>query len=107
MSDIDPITGLPKELSAWEDIAKEAQKITVYKTRKKFGKPYTVIEGIDEKSIDIKNVAKQLKNKFACGGTAKNGIIELQGNHHAKVKAELVKLGFSPESIDVQDKFRT
>jgi len=102
MSEIDPITGLPKELSAWEDIAKEAQKITITKTKKKFGKPYTVISGIDEKSIDIKNVAKQLKNKFACGGSAKKGVVELQGNHYAKVKAVLITLGFSPESIDVK-----
>lgn len=102
MSAIDPITGLPKELSTWEDIAKEDQKILVKKEKKKFGKPYTIVEGIDEKSIDIKNLAKQLKSKFACGGTAKDGKIELQGDHTQKVKAELVKAGFPSETIDVQ-----
>lgn len=102
MSEIDPITGLPKELSAWEDIAKEDQKIMVKKVKKKFGKPYTIIEGIDEKAIDIKNLAKQLKGKFACGGTSKDGKIELQGDHTQKVKAELIKAGFPQETIEVR-----
>jgi translation initiation factor 1 len=102
MSNIDPITGLPKELSSWENIAKEDQKIVIRGVKKKFGKPYTIIEGIDDKDVNIKDVAKQLKNKFACGGTAKDGNIELQGNHKDKAKEELIKLGFSPESIEVQ-----
>ena len=102
MSDIDPITGLPKELSSWEDIAKEDQKIVVKKEKKKFGKPYTVIEGIKE--IDIKSLAKQLKSKFACGGTAKGGKIELQGDHLQNVKGELVEAGFPPEAIEIRGK---
>ena len=59
----------------------------------------TIIEGLDPNSINIKDLAKQLKNKFACGGTHKEGIIELQGNHMEKVKAELIKMGFNPATI--------
>jgi len=36
----------------------------------------------------------------ACGGTVKNNIIELQGDHRKKVKEELVKLGFPEENIE-------
>ena len=61
-----------------------------------------MVEGIDSKQIDVKEVAKKLKSKFACGGTVKDGIIELQGDHKSHVRSELTKLGFSQESIDVE-----
>jgi translation initiation factor 1 len=102
MSDICPKCGLPKELCVCETIAKESQIIKVYVIRKKFGKKYTVIEGIDSKEIDLKDLTKKLKTKFACGGTAKEGRIELQGDHKQKVKINLVQMGFSQETIDVR-----
>jgi len=102
MSDICPICGLPQDLCVCESIAKESQKIEVTTTKKKFGKVYTVILGIDEKEIDIKSLVKKLKSKFACGGTAKDGKVELQGNHKNKVKATLIESGFAPESIIVK-----
>ena len=102
MSEIDPITGLPKELGIWENITKENQKITVMLVKKKFGKKYTLIQGINENEVDLKDVAKKLKNKFACGGTAKEGAIELQGDHLNKIKTELVTLGFAPDTIEVR-----
>lgn len=102
MTELDPITGLPRELSSWEDIAKEAQKIVVTTDKRRFGKVYTVVEGFDEREIDIKGLAKTLKAKLACGGTAKKGQIALQGNHKARVKEILVTAGFAAESIEVQ-----
>ena len=100
MSDICPKCGLPKDLCACETIAKEVQNIKIALVKKKFGKLNTVVEGIQTKEIDIKELAKKLKSKFACGGTIKDGKIELQGDHLAKVKAELIKLGFAPEAIE-------
>lgn len=102
MSEIDPITGLPKELGIWETIAKEDQTIKVYLERKKFKKFSTMVEGIDEKAISLKDLAKKLKEQFACGGTAKDGKIELQGDHKSKVKEFLVKMGFPPDTIEVR-----
>jgi translation initiation factor 1 len=103
MSEIDPITGLPKELSSWDNITKEDQKITIDIIKKKFGKLYTKITGINSKDVDIRAITKKLKSKFACGGTAKDGIVELQGNHKQNVKAFLAELGFSPEMIEIKD----
>jgi len=100
MPEIDPITGLPKELGAFENLAMESQKITVSIIKKKFGKKYTVVEGINEHELDIKDLAKKLKAKFACGGTAKDGIIELQGDHAKEIRSELITLGFSPDTIE-------
>ena len=101
MSEIDPITGLPKELGAWETITKEGQTIRVYLEKKKFKKFSTMIGGIDEKDVSLKDLAKKLKEQFACGGTAKDGKIELQGDHKSKVKQFLVKMGFPPDTIEV------
>ncbi|MBR9677637.1 stress response translation initiation inhibitor YciH [Candidatus Woesearchaeota archaeon] len=94
--------GLPSELCVCETIAKESQKILVRLEKRKFGKKYTVIDGIDNKEIDIKDVTKKLKNELACGGTFKQSSIELQGNHKNKVKKVLVKLGFSAETIEAK-----
>jgi translation initiation factor 1 len=96
------VCSLPKELCVCEDIAREAQKIKVYTTRRKFGKLMTVIEGIDGRSIDLKELVKTLKTECACGGTIKDKRIELQGNHKGKVREMLLRIGFSPELIELQ-----
>lgn len=102
MSEICPRCGLPKPLCVCETIAKENQKIRVYTEPKKFRKVSTIIEGLDEKEIDLKDVAKKLKSTLACGGTAKEGRIELQGDHRHKVRKLLVQLGFAEASIEVR-----
>lgn len=102
MGGIDPITGLPTEIGAFQNIAKESQTITVKTEKKKFRKIYTVIEGIDDKEIDMKTLSKKFKSAFACGGTSKDGVIELQGEHLKGVKQLLIKEGFSPENIRIE-----
>ena len=102
MSEICTKCGLVKELCVCETIAKESQLIKVYLERKKFRKFYTIIEGIDDKEIDMRDLAKQLKERLACGGTAKEGRIELQGDHKNRVKDILVNIGFPPDSIEVK-----
>jgi len=102
MSEVCSHCGLPKELCVCETIAKESQKIVVKLEKKKFGKNSTVVEGIDRKEIDLKGLAKKLKGEFACGGTVKDGKIELQGDHKQKVKAILISMGFAPETVEVR-----
>ena len=102
MSEICSKCGLPKELCVCEAIAKEDQRIKVYVIAKKFKKNYTIIEGINEKDIDMKGLAKKLKTKLACGGTTKDGKIELQGDHKQKVKEILIESGFAKETIDIK-----
>ena len=102
MSEICPKCGLVKELCVCETIAKESQLIKIFLERKKFKKYCTIIEGIDQKEIDIKDLAKKLKAQLACGGTVKGGKVELQGDHKSKVKAILIKMGFLPGTIEVR-----
>ncbi len=96
------VCGLPKELCVCQEIAREQQRINVYSIKRKYGKIVTIVEGIDEKQLNIKELTKSLKSKLACGGTSKGGRIELQGNHKARVREVLVGMGFSPEMIDMR-----
>ncbi|MEK6835467.1 MAG: stress response translation initiation inhibitor YciH [Nanoarchaeota archaeon] len=102
MSEKCPKCGLTKELCVCEIIARQDQIVKVKTVKRRFGKLTTVVEGIDEKSVNLKDLARKLKEKFACGGTVKNGVIELQGNHVSHVKQELIKLGFDEKSIKIE-----
>jgi len=101
MQGICPRCGLPTELCVCGEISREQQKISVYSEVRKFGKVVTVIEGLDEKKSDLKELLKKLKSRMACGGTIRERGLELQGDHKDKIKEVLVELGFLPESIDV------
>ena len=91
--------GLSQDLCVCESIARESQKIIVRIENKKFNKLYTVIEGLNEKEIDLDQLAKKLKERLACGGTVKDDKIELQGKHLQKAKEVLMEAGFAPETI--------
>ncbi|HLA23168.1 MAG TPA: stress response translation initiation inhibitor YciH [Candidatus Nanoarchaeia archaeon] len=96
--EICPKCGLPKQACVCEQIVKSAQRIQVTTDKKKYGKIVTIVSGF-EKEINVKQIAKALKNELACGGTYKENTIELQGDHQKKIKSSLVKLGFDEESI--------
>ena len=93
--------GLPQDLCVCETIAREQQKITVKIEKRKFGKKYTVITGL-KGEVNLVDIVKKLKSKFACGGTAKKGQIELQGDHKFRMKPALVELGFPEETIEIR-----
>ena len=94
--------GLPTELCACSDIAREEQtSIRVYIERRKWGREVTVIAGLS-KDIDLKPLTKRLKKKLATGGTTKDGRIELQGNFIRLVAPILVDEGFPETSIELR-----
>ena len=94
--------GLPEELCACSDIAMEIQtSVRVFVEKRKWGKFMTIVEGLNDKEIDLPKLAKKLKSKIATGGTAKDGKIELQGNHLYAVKDILIAEGFAEDQIDV------
>ena len=97
MVEIDPITGLPKELLSFEEIAKEQQRVLISTVRRRYGKVVTVVEGIDDPAIDIDALAKTLKSRCASGGTVKGRTIELQGDHKKKASKVLKDLGYEVE----------
>ena len=81
-----------------DQIVKSSQKIRVTTDKKRYGKIVTIITGF-ESGIDVKQIAKDLKNSLACGGTYKDNVVELQGDHKSKVGDLLIGLGFDRDSI--------
>ena len=80
MADICPKCSFPTELCVCNVLDREVEtKIKVYTKKAKFDKYVTVVEGINPDEID--RTAKSLKHYFACGGTSKDNVIELQGRH--------------------------
>jgi translation initiation factor 1 len=58
------------------------------------GKTVTVITGIPASDDAIAALAQQLKKLCGSGGTVKDGVIEIQGDHCDKVQAKLTELGY-------------
>jgi translation initiation factor 1 len=81
------------------NITKEKQRIKIEVIKRKFSKIITLIHGI-EKEEELKEIGKEMKQKFACGGTIANKTIELQGNHKARAKEFLIKKGYNENLID-------
>ena len=93
--------GLPDDLCACGDLDKDSSQIIIRLETRRFKKKGTMIEGLDPKINNLESVAKELKGKYACGGTAKEGYIILQGDHRDTIKEALVNLGFSEEKIEL------
>ena len=53
-----------------------------------------VISGIPLPASEIKELSGALKKKCGCGGTVKEGVIEIQGDHRDTLLAELQARGF-------------
>ncbi len=102
MAEICPTCGLPKDLCVCGEIEKEQQRIRIRLETRKFGKPTTILDGIDDKNTNLPGMAQKLKNVCACGGTAKNGQIILQGDHRERVRQYLLELGYVEGNIQVQ-----
>ena len=65
---------------ALKELDKSISNIFVYTDIKKFNKPITIIQGLKDKDL-IRIILRELKKKIGTGGTYKNGLIILQGNH--------------------------
>lgn len=59
------------------------------------GKGVTTITGVPVNETQLKDLAKQLKQLCGCGGSVKDGVIEIQGDQRDKLKAELEQRGFT------------
>ncbi|WP_414836544.1 translation initiation factor [Candidatus Nanohalococcus occultus] len=96
-----PDCGMEKELCVCDSMAKAEQTITVKIDTRSYNKEMTVVEGFDNE-VNLDTLSSKLKSKLACGGTSKDGHIELQGNHTHRIKDVLVKEGFERSAINVK-----
>ena len=59
------------------------------------GKGVTTVTGLPLSLADIEALATRLKKRCGSGGTVREGIVEIQGDHRDVIVAELVKAGFA------------
>ncbi len=58
------------------------------------GKTVTLVKNLIHSEADMKALAKRLKAVCGSGGTFKEGLIEIQGEHREKIAAALQELGY-------------
>jgi len=58
------------------------------------GKIVSVVKNLILTEDDLKSLAKKLKQECGTGGTVKDGLIEIQGEHRQRMAEVLTKLGY-------------
>ena len=58
------------------------------------GKGVSVITGLPLPPAELEALATRLKKTCGCGGTVRNGPIEIQGDHRDRLVDELIRLGY-------------
>jgi translation initiation factor 1 len=85
-----------------QDLDKDQVRIIIRVELRRFRKPTTLISGLPKERNSLEKVSRELKKKLATGGTAKDGLVILQGDHREAAKEILLKLGYSASNIEVQ-----
>jgi len=63
-------------------------------TKGRAGKGVTLVKGLPLAPTELAALGKQLKAACGSGGTVKDGVIEVQGDHVERVMAALVAQGY-------------
>ena len=64
-------------------------------TKNRGGKTVTTVSGVPLGGEALRNLASDLKRRCGSGGTAKDGVIEIQGDHRETIVEELMHRGFT------------
>ena len=64
-------------------------------TKGRNGKGVTLIKGLTLDMLALARLGKQLKTACGSGGTVKDGVIEIQGDHRERVVEHLTKQGWT------------
>jgi translation initiation factor 1 len=75
-------------------LAPEKQSLRVAVEKRKKGKVVTVIRDLSPDKSDVPALLAQLKNACGAGGTAKEELLELQGDHLDRVRDLLKEIGY-------------
>ena len=83
------------------ELDREEARVKIRMEMRRFGKPTTVIEGLKMSDKDMHELNTKMKRGLATGGTVKDGIMILQGDHRESAAKILQDHGFSESSIEV------
>ena len=83
----------PRDASGEVTLPKD-QQLRVQRERSR-GSWLTTISGFDTSATDMQAMIKSLKAKFAIGGSIRDDVIELRGDHRDALVAHLKSLGYS------------
>src|SRR3989454_12665717 len=62
---------------------------------RRYGKAVTVVRGLEQKPDEAEKLARELKKGLATGGSGKDGVIVLQGDHRKDVVRLLQSKGYN------------
>ena len=86
----------PQEAEPVTTPANELQKLKVRIDKKqRAGKTVTLVEGFEGNEQDLTELGKKLKTKCGAGGSAKDGLIIIQGDYKEKIAQWLKDWGYS------------
>ena len=83
------------------ELDREEAKVKIRMEMRRFGKPTTVIEGLKMSEKDMHELSTKMKKSLATGGTVKDGILILQGDHRESAAKILTQQGFSEGPIEI------
>jgi len=88
----------PRTSASSEPSAKNRGRVDIRReTGNRGGKTVTVIDGFVGIGLPEKEqLAKKMRNACGCGGTVKDGAIEIQGDQREKIAQILTEAGFRP-----------
>lgn len=91
----DPDFSFAEEKQDMETLPPSGQLLTLkLDTKQRAGKVVTLVSGFIGKNEDLQALGKMLKTKCGTGGSAKDGIILIQGNYLDKLKQLLTLEGY-------------
>lgn len=91
----DPDFSFESALNEAETLPAADQRLTIrLDTKQRAGKAVTLIEGFVGTVSDAEALGKKLKTHCGTGGSVKDQILLVQGDHREKLKAYLSKLGY-------------
>ena len=68
-------------------------------TKGRKGKGVSLVSGVPLVGAELAKLAKELKQKCGSGGTLRDGVIEIQGDHRDKLVVELEQRGWTVKRV--------
>ena len=69
-------------------------------TKGRKGKGVTLIRGLELSREELRKLVQKLKIQCGCGGTVKEGVIEIQGDHRERLIETLKAKGWTVKLVD-------